>query len=255
MIGLLTVTMDLSQLSIYLAISPPLVQLPLTYINGRLNMSGFEVYNSAGALTIDSTNKSIMTGGVKAMGTLTDQGYYTGITCAFGNGGALGFLNSNVIVNRNTTQYWFQLQTDGAWCFPGAYLFMPNSGRFITSTHTATPTSGYLDVFNASGTLIWSAASAATMPRIVGFLSAGAGVDLSSVVTVTSPVANPWFCWSQCPGNVSDDGTVLGYSGIVIKRNSSTSFSFQYINKLQRSYTQAMGNNGIQIALATFTGY
>lgn len=47
-------------------------------------MSGFEVYNSAGALTIDSTNKSILTGAVKAMGTLTDQGYYTGFTCAFG---------------------------------------------------------------------------------------------------------------------------------------------------------------------------
>lgn len=68
-------------------------------------MSGFEVYNSAGALTIDSTNKSILTGAVKAMGTLTDQGYYTGFTCAFGNGGALGFLPLATIVNRNTTQY------------------------------------------------------------------------------------------------------------------------------------------------------
>ncbi|HDT2128121.1 TPA: hypothetical protein RCG93_004553 [Enterobacter roggenkampii] len=218
-------------------------------------MSGFEVYNSAGALTIDSTNKSIMTGGVKEMGQLTDMGYYTGITCAFGNGGSLGFLNANIITNRNVNQYWFQLYTDGAWCFPGAYLFMPGTGRFMTSTHTANPTSGYLDVFNASGNLIWSAASAGTMPRIQGFFSIGAGVDLSSVVTVNTPIANPWFCWSQCPGNVSDDGTVLGYSGIVIKRNSSTSFSLQYINKLQRSYTQAMGNNGINIALASFSGY
>ncbi|EOM9564460.1 hypothetical protein ACLB83_002536 [Escherichia coli] len=218
-------------------------------------MAGFEVYNSAGALTIDSSNKSILTGFVKAMGGLTDYGYYTGLTCAFGNGGSLGFLNSSIITNRNVYQYWFQLQTDGAWCFPGASMFMPNTGRFMTSSHTTTPTSGYLDVYNASGGLIWSAASAATMPRIVGFLSAGPGVDLSSVVNVTSPVPNPWFCWSQCPGNLSDDGSALGYSGIVIRRNSSTSFSFQYINRLQKSYTQAMGNNGVQIALATFTGY
>lgn len=218
-------------------------------------MAGFEVYNSAGALTIDSSNKSILTGSIKPMGTLTDYGYYAGITCAFGTGSSLGFLPNNVITNRNTTQYWFQIQNDGAWCFPGAELFMPNSGRFMTSTHTANPTSGFLDVFNPSGTLIWSAASAATMPRIVGFLSAGAGVNLSSPVTVTTPVSNPWFCWSQCPGNVSDDGAALGYCGLVIKRNSSNSFSFQYINSKQRSYTQAMGNNGIQIALATFTGY
>ncbi|HHR0152988.1 TPA: hypothetical protein ACSXT8_004884 [Escherichia coli] len=218
-------------------------------------MSGFEVYNSAGALTIDSTNKSILTGAVKAMGTLTDQGYYTGFTCAFGNGGALGFLPLATIVNRNTTQYWFQIQKDGGWCFPGAELFQPGIGRFMTSTHTATPTSGYLDVFNASGTLIWSAASAATMPRIQGFFTVPAATDLSTAITVTSPVANPWFCWSQCPGNLSDDGETIGYSGIVIRRNSSTSFSLQYVSKNQKTYRQAMGNNGFQIALATFTGY
>lgn len=218
-------------------------------------MAGFEVYNSAGALTIDSTNKSIMTGAVKAMGNLTDTGYYTGFTCAFGNGGSLGFVMPSVVANRNITQYWFQIQKDGAWCFPGAYMFQPGMGRFMTSTHTATPTSGFLDVFNASGTLIWSAASAATMPRIRGFLTAPAATDLSTAITVTSPVANPWFCWSQCPGNISDDGTVIGYSGLVIRRNSSTSFSLQYVSKNQKTYRQAMGNNGIQIALATFTGY
>lgn len=66
---------------------------------------------------------------------------------------------------------------------------------------------------------------------------------------------DPWFCWSQCPGNLSDDGETIGYSGIVIRRNSSTSFSLQYVSKNQKTYRQAMGNNGFQIALATFTGY
>lgn len=218
-------------------------------------MSGFEVYNSAGVLTIDSNNKSIMTGSVKSMGSLIDYGYYTGITCAFGDGGSLGFLNNSIITNRNTTQYWFQLQTDGAWCFPGAELFQPNTGRFMTSNHTTTPTSGYLDVFNTQGQLIWSAASAGSMPRIRGFLTVPKSHDLANVITLTSPVANPWFCWSQCPGNVSDDGVTLGYSGLVIRRNSSTSFSIQYIRQLQRRYTDAMGSNGFSLALATFTGY
>lgn len=218
-------------------------------------MSGFELYNANGALTIDSTNKSIMTGGLKAMGNLEDFGYYTGIKTAFGDGGQLGALNANVIVNQNTTQYWFQIQTNGGWCFPGALMFQRNIGRFMTSTHTANPVSGYLDVRNAAGQLIWSAASAGTMPRIRGFLTAPPTADLSTALTVTVPFADPWFCFSQCPGNVSDDGEVLGYSGLVIRRNNSTSFSIQYINQYQRTYRQAMGNNGFQIALASFTGY
>lgn len=218
-------------------------------------MSGFEVYNSAGALTIDSTNKSILTGSVKGMGTLTDQGYYTGFTCAFGNGGALGSLNANIITNRNTSQYWFQIQTNGGWCFPGASMFQPGIGRFMTSTHTATPVSGYLDVYNASGSLIWSAASAGTMPRIRDFFTVPAATDLSTAITVTTSFADPWFCWSQCPGNLSDDGVTIGYSGLVIRRNSSTSFSLQYVSKNQKTYRQAMGSNGLSIALASFTGY
>ncbi|WP_447743322.1 hypothetical protein [Enterobacter asburiae] len=218
-------------------------------------MSGFQLYNAAGALTIDSNTRSIITGSEKPLGQLSDYGYYAGIQCAFGDGRTLGTPPYGTFVNRNTTQYWFQLTVDGSWCFPGAYLFQPNSGRFMTSTTAQYPYSGYLDVFDANGVLTWSAASAGTMPRIVGFLGAGPGVDLANVVTVNSPVPNPWFCWSQCPGNVSDDGTVLGYSGIVIRRNNSTSFSFQYINKLQKTYTQALGTNGIQIALASFTGY
>lgn len=218
-------------------------------------MSGFEVYNSDGALTIDSTNKSILTGGVKAMGTLTDQGYYTGFTCAFGNGGALGSLNANIITNRNTTQYWFQIQTNGGWCFPGAGMFQPGIGRFMTSSQTGTISSGYLDVYNASGSLVWSAVSAATMPRIRDFFTVPAATDLSTAITVTTSFADPWFCWSQCPGNLSDDGETIGYSGLVIRRNSSTSFSLQYVSKNQKTYRQAMGNNGFSIALASFTGY
>ncbi|QGU37343.1 hypothetical protein D8768_16055 [Enterobacter hormaechei] len=215
-------------------------------------MSGFQCFNDAGKLTIDSDNRAIVMSQMKAMGTLSDIGYYR-FNSAFGDGAPLGSLAYQFFPANGLR--WFQLQTNGKYCFPGAKLYEPGTGRFMISSNTTALTSGYLDVRNASGNLIWSAASAGTMPRIRGFFTIPAGHNLGTVLTVTSPFADPWICISQCVGNISDDGTVVGYSGILIKRNSSTSFSLQYINQYQMNYTQAMGSAQVQIALASFTGY
>jgi hypothetical protein len=215
-------------------------------------MSGFQCYNDAGKLTIDSDNRAVVMSSVKAMGTLSDTGYYQ-INSSFGNGSTLGFLGANFFPANGLR--WFQLQSNGRYCFPGAQLFEAGTGRFMLSNNTTALTSGYLDVRNSAGTLIWSAASAGTMPRVRGFFTIPAGHDLGTALTVTSPFADPWICISQCVGNVSDDGTVTGYSGILIKRNSSTSYTLQYVNRYQMSYTQAMGSAQVQIALASFTGY
>ncbi|EPE1587081.1 hypothetical protein ACSGVW_001482 [Escherichia coli] len=215
-------------------------------------MSGFQCYNSAGKLTIDSDNRAIVMSSVKAMGSLSDIGYYT-INSSFGNGSTLGYLALNFF--PNTGLRWFQLQTNGKYCFPGASMYEAGSGRFMLSNNTTALTSGYLDVRNSAGTLIWSAASAATMPRIRGFFTIPAGHNLGTALTLTTPFADPWICISQCPGNISDDGATTGYSGIMIRRNSSTSFTLQYVNKNQMTYAQAMGSAQVQIALASFTGY
>lgn len=217
-------------------------------------MSGFQAYNSHGALTIDSNNKSIVMSTVKAMGTLTDVGYYLLPSNSIGNGSTLGFLNY-AFWGSTPGLRWFQLQSNGRYCFPGANLYEAGTGRFMFSSNTTTLQSGFCDVFDASGKLIWSAASAGTMPRIRDFFTVPSGHNLGTAITLTSAFADPWICISQCPGNVSDDGVVTGMSGVLIKRNSSTSFTLQYINKNQKTYTQAMGNNGLQIALASFTGY
>jgi len=215
-------------------------------------MSGFQVYNSAGALTIDSDNKAVVMSSVKAMGSLSDTGYYS-ISSAFGNGSTLGFLGLNFF--PNTGLRWFQLQTNGKYCFPGASMYEVGSGRFMLSSNTTALTSGYLDVFSASGQMIWTANSAGTMPRIRDFFTVPSSHDLGTALTLNTTFADPWICISQCPGNVSDDGTATGYSGVLIKRISSTQFQLQYVNKNQKAYRTAMGNNGFQIALASFTGY
>jgi len=215
-------------------------------------MAGFQLYNSAGALTIDSENKSVVMSTVKAMGALSDIGF-SRIVSDFGNGSTLGALPYPFFPESGLK--WFQFFTDGSYCFPGASMYEQGTGRFMICSNTTPIQSGYLDVFDPAGNLIWSAASAGTMPRISDFFTVPPSHDLKTTLTVNTAIANPWICISQCPGNYSTDGTTSGYSGIVIRRNSSTSFSIQYINRLQKTYQQAMGGNGIRIALASFTGY
>lgn len=215
-------------------------------------MSGFEVYNSAGALTIDSgAGRSIVMSTVKNMPGLSDTGFYR-FNTAFGDGGNLGFLTSDFFPADGLR--WFQPQVDGSYCFPGASLYQAGTGRFMLSSNNTPLQSGYLDVFDAGGQLVWSAASAATMPRIMDFFTVPATHDLATPITLNA-FANPWICISQCPGNVSSDGTQGGYSGIFIRRVSATQFQLQYVNRFQKPYRTAMGGNGIRIALAYFTGY
>ncbi|WP_071825828.1 hypothetical protein [Phytobacter massiliensis] len=215
-------------------------------------MSGFQLYNSAGALTIDSTNKSIVASQLKSMGNLSDTGFYQ-INSAFGNGSTLGFLGDTFFPGDGLR--WFQLQVDGKYCFPGSSMYEAGSGQFMLSSNSIGISSGYLDVFDAEGTLIWSAVGASSMPRIMDFFTVPASHDLSTALTLNTTFTNPWICISQCPGNLSDDGSTTGYSGVLIRRNNATSFTLQYVNRNQKSYTQAMGSNGFRIALARFTGY
>lgn len=215
-------------------------------------MSGFQLYNSAGALTIDSTNKSIVASIHKGISPLSDTGFYQ-INSAFGNGSTLGFLTDSFFPADGLR--WFQPQVDGRYCFPGASMYEANMGVFMISSNSTPISSGYLDVFDAGGGLIWSAVSASSMPRIRDFFTVPANHDLSTALTLNTALSNPYICISQCPGNLSDDGSTTGYSGVMIRRNSANSFTLQYVSRNQKTYRQAMGGNGLRIALASFTGY
>lgn len=215
-------------------------------------MSGLQIYNSAGVLTIDGENKSVVTSQYKGMGAISDLGYYR-ILHSLGNQYSTGYLTENFFPSSGLR--WFRCLTDGAINFPGALQYQPGTGDFMITSNTNGIASGYCDVFNASGQLIWSAVAASSMPRIIGFFTVPSSHDLSTALTLTSPIANPWICVSQCPGNISDDGSVTGYSGICIRRDNASTYTLQYVNRNQNSYRAAMGSNGFQIALAYFTGY
>lgn len=216
--------------------------------------AGFQMYNQYGALTIDSENKSIATSQYLGNLPVRDVGsvIFNGGT-DFGNGSTLGWLTSPL---PQFGMRWWRPLANGGWGMPGGSLFTPNSGDFMITSPNTGLASGYLDVYSASGQLVWSAASAGTMPRIMDFIDIPAGHNLASTITKNTSFANPWICISQCPGNSSEAGEGTGgYSGVIIRRNNAQSLSIQYINRNQKNYNQAMGSNSLRICLAYFTGY
>lgn len=213
-------------------------------------MSGFQSWNSAGVLSIDGTQKPAMISSYLGIGGVTDYGYYQ-ITNPFIGEYAMGYLPVNFYPQPSCR--WVRLNA-GAACFPGADHYMPNSAQMMVSTQNQGVTSGYLDVYNGSGTLIWSANSAASVPRILDFIDVPPGYDLQNNTYSKALSFQPWFLQNACPGNISDDGEVVGYSGLMIYWTGSV-IQCRYIMKNQRAYSTTLQNQGLRIPLAYFTGY
>lgn len=216
-------------------------------------MSGFQLYNSAGYLTIDSESKGTVVSKYKTMPTLSSVGDPTGARTAFGNGSTLGYLPYNFFTDMQGLR-WFQFTRTNSYCFPGAEAYEVGSGRFMSTT-TGTLQSGYLDVYDAAGSLVWSAAGASTMPRITDFLTIPAGYDIQSNVLSMNLSYNPWICISQAPGNYSPDPEgPLGASGFQF-RWTGTQLQVLWFTVNQRSWLQLFPSNQYKIALARFQGY
>lgn len=212
-------------------------------------MSGFEVYNSAGKLLVDSQNRSTLFYDQRTLGTVTDKGFYR-VDSPFGDGSTLGF-SPQQFWNDGRLR-WLQLGTN-KYGLPGANLLEDNAGSMIRTARNIEMQSGYLDVFDSSGTLIWSAASASKMPRVVGFFDVPANYDLQNNTFSVSLSFNPWILINNCPGNLSDDGVTTGYSGIALKWTGSQLHG-RYISKNQRNWSQTLQGRGLRIPIAQFVG-
>ena len=225
-------------------------------------MTGISILNSAGSVIIDSSYRStiydtriaIPAAGNNVNTQLTSVGYFNlGLT--FGNLSICGYLPTAMHHSGNMI-HWLQLNQD-KWAFPGAQMFMPSSGYIVKSSRTKAITSGYLDVYATDGkTLLWSAVSAATMPRVIGYLDIPANFDLDGATyTKTLGTANPYFLLSGFPGNLSDDGQTVGYSGMLIKiTKSGANFvaSVRWVQQYQWSWAQLLKSQGYRIPYAIF---
>ncbi|EOI2260570.1 TPA: hypothetical protein ACVFFV_004521 [Enterobacter cloacae] len=212
-------------------------------------MSGFEVYNSAGKLLVDSQNRSTLFYDQRSLGAVTEKGFYR-VDSPFGDGSTLGFTQQQFWNDGNLR--WLQLDAN-KYGLPGADLLEEYAGRMIRTTRNIGMQSGYLDVFDAGGNLIWSAASASKMPRVVGFFDVPASYDLQNNTFTINLSFNPWILINNCPGNLSDDGGATGYSGIALRWTGSQ-LQGRYISKNQRNWSQILQGRGLRIPIAQFVG-
>lgn len=211
-------------------------------------MSGFQVWNAQGVLTIDSNYRHTIATQqyVLPVGTLGDMSG----PCPFGNLNTLGAISYNNMPRSNNL-YWFRL-VPNSWCFPGAWYFQPNTAEFVVTSRSAPIVSGYLDVFNSAGSLIWSAASAANMPRIRQILEINE-INTNQIYTVNLDYT-PFILLGTCPGEMSDDGEVAGRCGLLLKWTGGA-LQYTWINQYGKTFSQVFGGRGgLKLVLCEFTG-
>lgn len=212
-------------------------------------MSGFAVWNQAGFQTINSDQRHTVL--VNAYTPpLIDVGAVDGNT-PFGRFVQLGWLHPNYYPTPNNL-YWFRLNA-GAWCFPGAWMFQPNTVQFCVTSRVQALNSGYLDVMDGGGNLIWSANSAANMPRILSLLDINGGVD--SAVQGMQPGFSPWILMGACPGNFSVEEVSNGYSGLIFRWDGATLQTYWVRLNQNGTFANTFGDKGgLRIPLAYFNG-
>ncbi|MGQ7172706.1 hypothetical protein ACUOCP_46010, partial [Escherichia sp. R-CC3] len=77
--------------------------------------------------------------------------------------------------------------------------------------------------------------------------------DLQNNTFSITPGFNPWILVNNCPGNLSDDGETVGYSGLALKWTGSQ-LQGRYISSNQRNWSQTMQGRGLRIPIARFVG-
>lgn len=217
-------------------------------------MSGFEVRNADGAVTVNSDYKSPLFSSYVASPRMESVGAVDGNVPGFGRLRELApFLIGLDVTYQPGQLNWFRMSV-GGWGLPGAGYFVPGKVNIAKTRIDVAAQSGYLDVFDSSGKLIWSAKSAATMPRILGFLTVPPNYDLEDNI-LTIPVPGTPFMPLECfMGAINEDNEGVGAkNGIVIKQQSG-SVILRYINQNGKSYNKTpVYSRGYKIPYGVFS--
>ncbi|RBP12441.1 hypothetical protein [Pseudocitrobacter faecalis] len=208
-------------------------------------MSGFQSFNTAGAKVVDSDFYGTYYRDSKVYSTISDTGYFE-ISTPLGNGTDMGFA-INPFPYNNDLQ-WFKFNNNAKVIFGYPYM-TANAGTMARTGYDVTTTSGYVDVFNAQGKLVWSAVTAAKIPRVTGFFEIPANYDLDNKAYSQSIGTNSWLLASDCPGNLNTDGTVSGYSGLFFKFSGGM-LQAVWINRNQVSWANTLKPYGLKIPFA-----
>jgi len=208
-------------------------------------MSGFQSFNTAGAKVVDSDFLGTYYRDSKAYGSITDAGYFS-INTPIGNATDMGFAVGPY--PNDTNLQWFKFNNNGKVIFGYPYM-TTNAGTMARTGYDVATSSGYLDVFNAAGKLVWSAVTAAKVPRVTGFFEIPANYDLDNVAYSQNIGTNTWLLASNCPGNLSADEMGSGYSGLFFRFSGGT-LQAVWINQNQASWAGTLKPYGLKIPFA-----
>lgn len=211
--------------------------------------AGFNAFNTAGAVTIDSALPYTRKNKEQVIGAIVPSHY--NFTTPWGTyNGTMGAV-PGVNTGRSETLTWLKLNTGGV-AFPAVGGFTANSGRIIQTSKIGTPISGYLDVYNELGQLVWSAASAATTPRLQGVIELGVNTPIDNQDYSVSMRESPYILLNNFIGEISDDGEVVGWSGVMV-RWTGTHLQFRWARQNQPAFSSyGAGRGGMALPYAYF---
>lgn len=216
-------------------------------------MSTIQLRNSANAITVDSDNKAAHYRDHVSYSTISDKGYYV-IPNKLGGTGDMGFSLQGYKADDNLQ--WFRFNNNAKAFFAinqylGGGLVTQNAG-VMARTHFALPVAkGYINIWNAKGELIWSDAQAAKIPRILGFITIPPNFDLDNNVYQQNIGLDKFILTNMCPAELSDDGTVAGWSGLFFRMVNGT-IQVQWVRKNQKSWAETFKATGMKIPYAIF---
>lgn len=210
-------------------------------------MSGFQTYNTAGALIVSSDFTGTYLRDSKAYGAITDAGYYS-ISTPIGNGNDMGYINNPYPADTNLL--WFKFNSGAKIMFNSGQPYgTVNAGTMARTGIDVATTSGYLDVFNASGALVWSAVTAAKIPRVQGFFDIPAGYDLDNSPYSQNIGVGTYLLSSAAPSNLGGDGGTSGYSGLMFAFSGGVLSAF-WPRRNQNTWAGTMKAYGLRIPYA-----
>lgn len=209
-------------------------------------MSGIQIFNAAGALVIDSDFRGTYFSDSTNLTTITDTGYYN-ISCNLGNTKDMGFTANVIKFDKNLV--WFKPNEGARMLACSPMLTTVNAGAIARTNSDVAIESGYRNVYDSTGRLIWSAVAAAKIPRILGFFDIPANYDLDNNVYSQNIGTNTWFLLNACAaGDLSDSGESngTGYCGMFM-RFSGGVLSCQWASKNQKSWAQTLKPYGLRV--------
>lgn len=232
-------------------------------------MATFETYTQAGELQISSDMKSILAPANSALALFADSnpgfslagvGMQSGVPGRFNP--LYGVRNNNGLFTTDATKsYWVRIPDGGSitrinqWfgASTGTYIIVEGTNRLLNHTP------GYLDIYSETGELVWSAASAGSVPTIRGVFPASRNqlwdkVGGAAMVIPGGPLfmVNALIGWSQNP-----EESIAETHAVSITRSGDTYYMYADMYSSFVSYAQAKADfaaSGLNVPYATIFG-